>query len=170
MTNFTIRKSGKKVCRHCETFRAKSYRIRLKEKAVIYKGNACKNCGYNKSLRALDFHHRDPSQKDFAIGETRQGKKIVRSWDALIPELDKCDLLCKNCHAEVHENTDSYDIETKFKIHKKNINLINMHIIEGRYTPEQMMDKINQGQYETKEQMNCREILHKQWLKENNRT
>lgn len=67
----------------------------------------------------MDFHHRDPSQKDFAIGETRQGKKIVRSWDALIPELDKCDLLCKNCHAEVHENTDSYDIETKFKIHKK---------------------------------------------------
>jgi hypothetical protein len=51
------------------------------------------------SLRALTFHHRDPSEKDFAISGTSW------AWDRIKKELDKCDLLCMNCHAERHEKS-----------------------------------------------------------------
>lgn len=65
---------------------------------VNYLGGKCMRCGYNKCYRALEFHHRDPSTKEFGIA-TGEG----RSWKRLEPELKKCDLLCSNCHAEVEE-------------------------------------------------------------------
>ena len=73
------------------------WRQRMKIKAVVYKGGCCSRCGYNKSMRALQFHHIDPSQKDFAIS------KVTRSWENIKDELDKCVLLCANCHLEVHD-------------------------------------------------------------------
>lgn len=73
------------------------WRRRSKSKLVEYKGGKCKECGYNKSINALHFHHLDPSQKDFSIS----GKSW--SFDKLKVEVDKCVLLCANCHAEVHE-------------------------------------------------------------------
>lgn len=69
---------------------------RLKERAVSYKGGQCLICGYSKSISALEFHHRDPQQKDFQVS----GKSA--SWECLNVELDKCDLLCSNCHRELH--------------------------------------------------------------------
>lgn len=74
-----------------------AWRQRKKARAVAYKGGACQICGYNKSLVALHFHHRDPSKKDFIIS------RASKSWEAVLAELDKCDLLCANCHAETHD-------------------------------------------------------------------
>ena len=71
---------------------------RLKKKAVDYKGGSCKVCGYSKSLAALVFHHRDSTQKEFSISHLKSA-----SWDSMVRELDKCDLLCSNCHSELHE-------------------------------------------------------------------
>lgn len=68
-----------------------------KKRAVEYKGGKCQVCGYNKSLAALSFHHRDPSKKDFNFN----GR--LANWDKNREELDKCDLLCANCHCEEHE-------------------------------------------------------------------
>ena len=68
----------------------------LKKRAVEYKGGRCEVCGYAKSVAALDFHHVDPSQKDFAISSK------VGKWDRIKQELDKCRLLCANCHREEH--------------------------------------------------------------------
>lgn len=68
-----------------------------KTKLKAYKGGKCIVCGYNKSIRALQFHHLDPTQKDFGISGT------TKSFEKLKPELDKCVLLCANCHGEVHE-------------------------------------------------------------------
>lgn len=65
---------------------------------IEYKGGKCERCGYNKSMRALEFHHLDPSEKDFGIS-----KQINRNIDDLKKEVDKCILLCSNCHAEIHE-------------------------------------------------------------------
>ena len=70
---------------------------RMKVKAVEYKGGKCQECGYCKSLAALTFHHRNPEEKDFSISG-----RVVK-WEKLKPELDKCDLLCSNCHLEEHE-------------------------------------------------------------------
>jgi 5-methylcytosine-specific restriction endonuclease McrA len=93
-------KTGVKYCLSCYTT---IRREKIKQKCVDYKGGKCQICGYKKSLRGLIFHHRDPSQKDFGIRAT---KAAATSWDVVKQELDKCDLLCSNCHAEVHDELD----------------------------------------------------------------
>lgn len=74
-------------------------RKKLKEMSVDYKGGKCERCGYTKCIQALEFHHLDPTQKDFGIAAS--GK--TRSWDKIKIELDKCVMLCSNCHREEHE-------------------------------------------------------------------
>lgn len=73
-----------------------SYRQRMKQKAIEYKGPFCKLCGYIGPARSMHFHHLDPLKKDFAISS------VTRSWDRVKIELDKCVLLCCRCHCEVH--------------------------------------------------------------------
>lgn len=65
--------------------------------AIEYKGGECKQCGYNKCQAALQFHHINPDVKAFNVSHDH-----IRSWERLKIELDKCDLLCANCHAEMH--------------------------------------------------------------------
>lgn len=77
------------------------YRQRVKRKAVQYKGGKCQGCGYDKCIRALTFHHIDSKQKDFNISSS------TVSWETIRKELDKCILLCANCHAEVHDGVRS---------------------------------------------------------------
>ena len=74
-------------------------RKKIREMAIVYKGERCSICGYNKCLKALEFHHVDSTGKDFGISE----KGYTRSWNQVRSELDKCILLCANCHREVHE-------------------------------------------------------------------
>ena len=68
-----------------------------KLRAVYYKGGKCQLCGYNKSIRALQFHHIDPNEKDFGISGG------TKSFEKMKPELDKCILVCSNCHCEIHD-------------------------------------------------------------------
>lgn len=72
------------------------YRHKLKEMSVIYKGGCCEICGYNKCINALEFHHKDPKEKDFSPS----GKSY--SWERVKNEIDKCILVCANCHREIH--------------------------------------------------------------------
>lgn len=81
--------------RWARNYNASQKRLWLKERAVAHLGGRCQICGYNKCLASLDFHHRDPKQKDFEISQ-----KL--SWSALKSELQKVALLCANCHREVH--------------------------------------------------------------------
>jgi len=75
-------------------------RRNLKIIAVKYKGGCCKKCGYDKCIGALEFHHLDPTQKDFGISQ----KGTTRSWEKIKIELDKCIMVCSNCHREIHED------------------------------------------------------------------
>ena len=68
-----------------------------KQRLLEYKGGKCEVCGYNKSQNALSFHHLNPEEKDFEIS----GKHCL-AFETLKKEVDKCALLCLNCHAEVH--------------------------------------------------------------------
>lgn len=86
-------------CRSCNVSKVDKQRRSMKERAVQYKGGKCKICGYDRCNRALSFHHFDPNLKDFAIGWIR-----TNGWETVKRELDKCVLLCTNCHAEVHDN------------------------------------------------------------------
>lgn len=74
-------------------------RRRLKHRLIQYFGGCCIRCGYDKCEGALEFHHRDPTEKCFGISRTN------RSFAKQLEEAKKCDLLCVNCHAEEHYNT-----------------------------------------------------------------
>lgn len=65
---------------------------------IKYAGGECKKCSYNKCIRALEFHHLDPNEKDFGIS-----KCLTKSISSLKEEVDKCILVCSNCHAEIHQ-------------------------------------------------------------------
>ena len=69
----------------------------VKKRAVEYKGGKCIICGYSKCKRALVFHHLGNEKKEFGFSGAHS-----RSWNSIKKELDKCVLLCANCHAEVH--------------------------------------------------------------------
>lgn len=84
-------------CKSCIVITNKERQRKTKEDAVNYKGGKCSKCGYNKCLGALEFHHIDPSTKDKDYFSQRGGLT-----DTLKLELDKCVLLCANCHREEH--------------------------------------------------------------------
>lgn len=68
----------------------------LKKSLVEYKGSKCEMCGYDRCIEALEFHHSDPSKKDFSISTKLFGIEKMKK------EVDKCLLLCSNCHREKH--------------------------------------------------------------------
>lgn len=65
-----------------------------------FKSGPCKRCGGFFPPACMDFHHRDPSQKAFSIGRKMDSVSRAR----ILLEIQKCDLLCANCHRLVdHE-------------------------------------------------------------------
>ena len=88
----------KEICKPCFNKASVQRWNAQKQKAVEYKGGKCVYCGYDKCLSALEFHHRDPKEKEFAWDSMRK-----QAWDKVVTELDKCDLVCANCHREQHE-------------------------------------------------------------------
>ena len=62
-------------------------------------GGKCKSCGYNKNLAALHFHHQNSNTKSFALDSRSLSNTSLKRLEE---EMDKCELLCANCHAEKH--------------------------------------------------------------------
>ena len=62
------------------------------------KGLACIRCSESHPA-TLQFHHRDPKEKEFSIGEYRRGKF---SRERILKEIGKCDVICANCHSKEH--------------------------------------------------------------------
>lgn len=87
-----MKKWGKEV----RTPRAKEERHKRKRTMVEEHGGKCIKCGYAENYAALTFHHRDPNTKEDLITE------IYHNVEKLRVEAAKCDLLCSNCHREVH--------------------------------------------------------------------
>lgn len=73
----------------------------LKHLLVEYRGGECEKCGYNKCEGALQFHHTDPTQKDFTLSQVNLNDTDF-SIDKIKEEVNKCQLLCANCHFEEH--------------------------------------------------------------------
>lgn len=102
LTTYKLRADGAHRCAKCASESVSKRRRVVKQKAIDYKGGKCSICGYNKCNRALEFHHLDPTQKDFGIG----GKGATIAWTKIQKELDKCILVCSNCHCEIHDSLD----------------------------------------------------------------
>jgi len=98
-TNHYVRKERKDGwrCSKCLNEAVNRRRNKIKRLLVEEHGGQCKICGYNRYDGALDFHHIDPSQKDFAVSAGGFNRSKERSRE----EAAKCVLLCRNCHAEV---------------------------------------------------------------------
>lgn len=95
---YELAPSGVYRCKKCDVERVNQARKELKIKAVEYKGGKCEICGYSKSMSALEFHHTDPSIKEKNIA-----RYSTRQWEKVVDELDKCILVCANCHREIHD-------------------------------------------------------------------
>tara|TARA_R110000772_G_scaffold43995_5_gene101260 strand:- start:2529 stop:2945 length:417 start_codon:yes stop_codon:yes gene_type:complete len=80
---------------HSQTLRSLERKIKL----IEMKGGGCNQCGYNKNLSSLEFHHINPDEK-----ESKLDSRILsnRSWKYILEEAKKCELLCSNCHREHH--------------------------------------------------------------------
>lgn len=87
-----------KMKTRCRTCHGKDIAQRLRDTrnaAIQLKGGKCERCGYDRCNAALEFHHLDPTQKD-PLGLRKTSLKV------LMKEVDKCILLCSNCHKEEH--------------------------------------------------------------------
>lgn len=80
----------------------KRYEERMKYIQQLKKeSGGCKSCGWNFHLEILQFHHRDKNQKELKIN----GNNLAcLSMEKINIEINKCDLLCPNCHYWLHYN------------------------------------------------------------------
>lgn len=76
-------------------------RRRDKQKIVEYLGGKCQRCGFIGHNAAMVPHHINPEKKEFALSQSN-----IKSWTKVQIELDKCILLCQNCHATIHATKD----------------------------------------------------------------
>lgn len=81
------------VCSTCRTF---DRREKQRTKAIDFCGGKCSICKIT-DYDVLTFHHRNPNEKSFNLCQSWQKK-----WKTLQDELEKCDLMCANCHMKFH--------------------------------------------------------------------
>ena len=87
-------------CKKCRKKDDRDRSMKMKQKYIDYKKTlSCKKCGENRHY-VLEFHHLDPSKKEFTIGAAMASGRI--NFEKAKEEIDKCVVLCANCHREVH--------------------------------------------------------------------
>lgn len=108
--NCQLRNKQRKFCsRKCHNkygnYRHQSY-LSQRKRGILRKimlinklGGKCSNCGYSKNIAALEFHHKNPLEKDSQL-DMRKLSNSTLEWCEI--EASKCQLLCSNCHAEHH--------------------------------------------------------------------
>ncbi len=88
-------------CKSCVYESQKNRWKDRKRKLVEMFGGKCQQCGYDKNMSCLDFHHKDPDKKEFDWRKLR-----LKKWEDIIKEAKKCICVCKNCHGEIHNPND----------------------------------------------------------------
>lgn len=92
------RNNWSSYCKTCESKSLIDAEKKLKMDAIVYLGSVCNSCSNSYDNRCYDFHHTEPEHKDFNIASNR-----ALSLKKIKPELDKCILLCANCHHVTHK-------------------------------------------------------------------
>lgn len=94
------RKSGASMCKECFNKYCVQRWINRKIKAINYLGNICEDCENQYPIQPyviFEFHHLNPKEKDYDWNKLR-----LKSWKSITQEIDKCVLLCSNCHKIRH--------------------------------------------------------------------
>jgi len=93
-------------CRECKYHadrQLEEKRSEQRKKVIVeYLGGKCMLCDYDRCYPALDCHHMFAKDKDFNISSEMRKKGAMST---IRSEVDKCALVCKNCHAEIHQKT-----------------------------------------------------------------
>lgn len=89
---------GRTRTKNPKSIKARELTQHRKRELVAYKGGRCERCDEEYHPNVFDFHHYDDTLKRFGVSQAN----MQRSWANLITEVDKCHLLCANCHREVH--------------------------------------------------------------------
>ena len=86
-------------CAECKNTNQKERLRKAKIRAVEYLGEKCSHCGksYFGHPEVFDFHHKDIKDK-----EKDPAKFLGNSWENVVIEINKCVLLCANCHRIEH--------------------------------------------------------------------
>lgn len=90
-------KERHKWCKDCFKDDIEERRKTKKAMSVEYLGGKCIKCGYDKNYASLEFHHRESEEKEWQLNHL-----MTSSFERIKKELDKCDLMCGNCHNELH--------------------------------------------------------------------
>lgn len=99
-SEFYLRRNGtgfSPYCKVCQINQTIERQRRLKQQALEYKGGQCFVCKYQRCVLALEFHHLDPGAKEFTISHCKS-----TTFNKIKSELNKCIILCSNCHKEYH--------------------------------------------------------------------
>jgi hypothetical protein len=115
------------LCKNCHNtvhfYESKTKYAELKKKMLELKGGVfCSKCEYKENISSLDFHHREKETKDFNLSNAYAF--LTTKLDKIIEELDKCDILCRNCHATEHFDKEKFkrllpEIEDKVMSYKE---------------------------------------------------
>jgi hypothetical protein len=127
-------------CKKCNVMAVTRRRKEIKIRAIEYLGGKCIHCGLKDPCPAIyDFHHIDSSKKDFLISRSN-----TYSWNKTKEELDKCKLLCSNCHRKEHYKKETFPIK-HIKKEAKQCPVCNKKIQRRNKTCNKCMskDKIN---------------------------
>lgn len=87
----------RKICGRCQNVYNTQKGQKNRLRAIDALGGSCRLCGFDKYPCSLDFHHLNPKEKDPKFSSMRGW-----SWERTLAEIEKCILLCKNCHSAVH--------------------------------------------------------------------
>jgi len=88
---------------HKERYEYKrSFVSNRKMELLTMMGGKCKICGIeatNENIAIFDFHHKNPDEKEFNLGQNTIGNI---AFEKVKKEAEKCDILCSNCHRLYH--------------------------------------------------------------------
>ncbi len=110
-TEFCLDGRGYYRCKRCRSAAVARRRRTVKATLVQEAGGACCICGYDRTMRALHFHHLEPSQKRHEMN----ARGVAIALAKLRLEAQKCVLLCSNCHAEVEDGMAVVPADASYK-------------------------------------------------------
>lgn len=101
------------LCQNChreQHTQQAEHSVRKQELLTFLKKNVCEKCGYSKNTGALVFHHKDKKEKQFGISDKSfTNKTLLTIIDKFAEEIEKCSVICANCHAEEHFNNEKFN-------------------------------------------------------------
>lgn len=102
---YKVKGKTSRICKECHKKKSKKNYDKKVSAVAEYKSNCgCAKCGETRPY-VLEFHHRDPFQKDYTIANRARA-----SLDSIMSEIQKCVVLCSNCHQAFHHLERQYGI------------------------------------------------------------